>query len=77
MSKFWNFFYEKYDLFSGIAALALGLISVGSCNGDVTSAILQCMIEKSETDLKDTHARFLALGIGLCYLQKQVCFVFS
>merc|ERR1711990_673027 len=55
----------------GIAALALGLISVGSCNGDVTSAILQCMIEKSETDLKDTHARFLALGIGLCYLQKQ------
>ena len=25
----------------GIAALALGIISVGSCNGDVTSAILQ------------------------------------
>ena len=76
MSKFWNF-YGKYDLCLVIAALSLGLISVGSCNGDVTSAILQCMIEKSETDLKDTHARFLALGIGLCYLQKQVCFVFS
>ena len=67
---------ENIFYFIGIAALALGLISVGSCNGDVTSAILQCMIEKSETDLKDTHARFLALGIGLCYLQKQVCFVF-
>lgn len=56
----------------GIAALALGMISVGSCNGDVTSAILQTLIEKSETHLKDTHARFLALGLGLCYLQKQV-----
>lgn len=55
----------------GIAALALGMISVGSCNGDVTSAILQTLIEKSETHLKDTHARFLALGLGLCYLQKQ------
>lgn len=55
----------------GIAALALGMISVGSCNGDVTSAILQTLIEKSETNLKDTHARFLALGLGLCYLQKQ------
>ena len=56
----------------GVTSMALGLISVGSCNGDVTSAILQCLIEKSEADLKDTHARFLALGLGLCYLQKQV-----
>jgi 26S proteasome regulatory subunit N1 len=56
----------------GVAAMALGMISVGSCNGDVTSAILQTLIEKSETNLKDTHARFLALGLGLCYLQKQV-----
>ena len=56
----------------GIAALALGMISVGSCNGDVTSAILQTLMEKSEAHLKDTNARFLAIGLGLCYLQKQV-----
>jgi len=55
----------------GIAALALGMISVGSCNGDVTSAILQTLMEKSEAHLKETHARFLAIGLGLCYLQKQ------
>ena len=48
-----------------------GLIAVGSCNGDVTTAILQILIEKSESNLKETHARFLALALGLCYLQKQ------
>ncbi len=36
----------------GVTALAAGLISVGSCNLDVTSTILQTLIEKSETDLK-------------------------
>jgi 26S proteasome regulatory subunit N1 len=55
----------------GCCALALGLIAVGSCNGDVTTAILQILIEKSESNLKETHARFLALALGLCYLQKQ------
>jgi len=55
----------------GCCSLALGLIAVGSCNGDVTTAILQILIEKSESNLKETHARFLALALGLCYLQKQ------
>ncbi len=36
----------------GVTALAAGLISVGSCNLDVTSTILQTLIEKSESDLK-------------------------
>merc|ERR1711973_1011124 len=52
-------------------ALAAGLIAVGSCNGEVTSTILQTLMEKSDADMKDTFAKFLPLGIGLCYLGKQ------
>merc|ERR1719369_1492770 len=51
--------------------LATGLISVGSCNGEVTSTILQTLMEKSEADMKDSYAKYLPLGIGLCYLGKQ------
>jgi 26S proteasome regulatory subunit N1 len=36
----------------GVTALAAGLISVGSCNGEVTSTILTTLFEKSENDLK-------------------------
>merc|ERR1711872_569819 len=55
----------------GVTALAAGLIAVGSCNGEVTSTILQTLMEKSDADMKDTFAKFLPLGIGLCYLGKQ------
>ena len=55
----------------GVTALATGLIAVGSCNGEVTSTILQTLMEKSATDLKDTFAKYLPLGIGLCFLGKQ------
>merc|ERR1719369_1788333 len=51
--------------------LPTGLISVGSCNGEVTSTILQTLMEKSEADMKDSYAKYLPLGIGLCYLGKQ------
>merc|ERR1712142_1250457 len=55
----------------GVTALAAGLISVGSCNGEVTSTILQTLMEKTEADMKDSYAKYLPLGIGLCYLGKQ------
>nr|MBE5726996.1 regulatory particle non-ATPase 1 [Cucujiformia] len=55
----------------GMAALACGMISVGSANHQVTSAIIQTLMEKSEAELKDTYARFLPLGLGLCMLGKQ------
>merc|ERR1712107_703177 len=58
----------------GVTALACGLIAVGSCNGDVTSTILQTLMEKCETDvagMKESYAKYLPLGIGLCYLGKQ------
>lgn len=52
----------------GMAALACGMISVGSCNGEVTSTILQTMMERPEADLKETYSKFLALGLALTYL---------
>ena len=54
-----------------MAALACGMISVGSGNSQVTTTIMQTLMEKSETELKDTYARFLPLGLGLCHLGKQ------
>uniref|UniRef100_A0A671Q5J7 26S proteasome non-ATPase regulatory subunit 2 n=1 Tax=Sinocyclocheilus anshuiensis TaxID=1608454 RepID=A0A671Q5J7_9TELE len=55
---------------AGVTALACGMIAVGSCNGDVTSTILQTIMEKSEQELKDTFARWLPLGLGLNHLGK-------
>ncbi|TSK67161.1 26S proteasome non-ATPase regulatory subunit 2 [Bagarius yarrelli] len=55
---------------AGVTALACGMIAVGSCNGDVTSTILQTIMEKSEQELKDTYARWLPLGLGLNHLGK-------
>uniref|UniRef100_A0A8C1X3G6 26S proteasome non-ATPase regulatory subunit 2 n=1 Tax=Cyprinus carpio TaxID=7962 RepID=A0A8C1X3G6_CYPCA len=55
---------------AGVTALACGMIAVGSCNGDVTSTVLQTIMEKSEQELKDTFARWLPLGLGLNHLGK-------
>lgn len=55
----------------GLAALALGLVAVGTCNAEVTTAILQCLMDRSPAELVDSNARFIALGLGLCYLGKQ------
>lgn len=46
------------------------MIAVGSCNGDVTSTIVQTIMEKNEQELKDTYARWLPLGLGLNHLGK-------
>uniref|UniRef100_A0A034VZH7 26S proteasome non-ATPase regulatory subunit 2 n=2 Tax=Endopterygota TaxID=33392 RepID=A0A034VZH7_BACDO len=55
----------------GIAALSLGLISVGSCNAEITEILLQTIMGLSKSDLKDTYSRFLWLGLGLLYLGRQ------
>jgi len=69
-----------------LATLALGFIFVGSNNGEVTAAVLQCVMEKAEAeeeaeakgskDLKlgelgGKWGRFIALGLGLVYLGLQ------
>ena len=55
---------------TGVIALATGVVSVGSCNGEVTSTILQTLMEKTEADTKDCYAKYLPLDIGICYLGK-------
>ena len=47
------------------------MIAVGTCHGNVCSTILQTLMEKSEADLKDPFAKFLALGLGLVFLGRQ------
>jgi 26S proteasome regulatory subunit N1 len=59
----------------GMAALACGMVAVGTGNAKVVSAILTCLVEKSEADLKDAFAKFLALGLGITYLGR-VCLVY-
>ncbi|EDV52429.1 26S proteasome non-ATPase regulatory subunit 2 [Drosophila erecta] len=55
----------------GITALSLGLISVGSCNAEITEILLQTIMGLTKSDLKDTYTRFLFLGLGLLYLGRQ------
>ncbi|XP_031550195.1 26S proteasome non-ATPase regulatory subunit 2-like [Actinia tenebrosa] len=55
----------------GMAAVACGMVAIGTCNVEVTSSILQAMMEQSETQVKDNFTRFLALGLGLTFLGKQ------
>lgn len=55
----------------GMAALAVGLIGVGSCNAEITETLIQTIMERSEADFKDTYSRFLPLGLGLLYLGRQ------
>eukprot|EP01098_Paradermamoeba_levis_P008445 TRINITY_DN3506_c0_g1_i4.p1 TRINITY_DN3506_c0_g1~~TRINITY_DN3506_c0_g1_i4.p1 ORF type:complete len:495 (-),score=177.33 TRINITY_DN3506_c0_g1_i4:153-1637(-) len=54
-----------------IAALALGLIFVGTCNATIAETIMQALLERDEATLNNPHSRFLCLGLGLLYLGKQ------
>ncbi|KAG0309136.1 proteasome regulatory particle base subunit [Dissophora globulifera] len=53
---------------SSFAALALGQIFVGTCDGDITSTILQTMLERADGQLGETFSRFMGLGLGLLHL---------
>ena len=59
-----------------MAGIACGLVAIGTCNCEVTSTILQTMMERSETEVKETNARNLALGLGLTFLGN-ICFLFT
>ncbi|KAK6533354.1 proteasome regulatory particle base subunit [Orbilia ellipsospora] len=54
-----------------MAALSLGLIFVGSSNGDVSSAILETLFTREPSELKDKWARFLSLGLALLFISRQ------
>ena len=57
---------------SCLAALACGMIFVGSANYEVSSAIIETLMDDDRSyKLKDKWTRFLALGLGLLYFGKQ------
>ncbi|ODV77992.1 26S proteasome regulatory complex, non-ATPase subcomplex, Rpn1 subunit [Suhomyces tanzawaensis NRRL Y-17324] len=55
---------------SSLAALALGHVFVGTCHGDITSTILQSLLEKDFSQLTNKFVKFMSLGLGLLYMGK-------
>jgi 26S proteasome regulatory subunit N1 len=61
---------------ASLSALALGFVFVGSGNGEITSTILQTMMERDEHALDEKWGRFMALGLALLYLGRSSIFSF-
>ncbi|CAI5757082.1 unnamed protein product [Candida verbasci] len=55
---------------SCLAALALGHVFVGTCHGDITSTILQSLLERDFTQLTNPFIKFMSLGLGILYMGK-------
>lgn len=55
---------------SCLAALALGHVFVGTCHGDITSTILQTLLERDFQQLTNKYFKFMSLGLGLLYIGK-------
>lgn len=55
---------------SCLAALALGHVFVGTCHGDITSTILQTLLERDFQQLANKYIKFMSLGLGLLYIGK-------
>lgn len=61
----------QYSLeIQSMAALSLGHIFVGTCNGEITDCILQSLLEKETDDLSNKWIKFMSLGLGLLYMGK-------
>ncbi|KAL2133895.1 hypothetical protein VTI74DRAFT_1460 [Chaetomium olivicolor] len=57
---------------SAMAALACGLVFVGSSNSEAGEAIIMTLLdEERKSQLTDKWTRFLALGLGLLYFGRQ------
>ncbi|KAF1993601.1 26S proteasome non-ATPase-like protein regulatory subunit 2 [Amniculicola lignicola CBS 123094] len=57
---------------SAMAALSLGMIFVGSANGEVTDALMNTLLDEDRTkQLKDKWTRFMALGLALLFFGQQ------
>eukprot|EP00020_Sapocribrum_chincoteaguense_P012231 CAMPEP_0170735924 /NCGR_PEP_ID=MMETSP0437-20130122/3347_1 /TAXON_ID=0 /ORGANISM="Sexangularia sp." /LENGTH=767 /DNA_ID=CAMNT_0011074265 /DNA_START=26 /DNA_END=2326 /DNA_ORIENTATION=+ len=55
---------------AAFASLALGMVMVGTADADVAEAILEALIERSESTLADTRSRYFSLGLGLLFLRR-------
>lgn len=57
---------------SAMAALSLGLIFVGSANGEVTDALMNTLLDEDRSSqLKDKWTRFMSLGLALLFFGQQ------
>ena len=56
---------------SCLAALSAGMIAVGSMNEEVTSTIIQTMLERPPVHWNNTFSKFMALGLALTCLGRQ------
>ncbi|KAF9239262.1 26S proteasome regulatory complex non-ATPase subcomplex Rpn1 subunit [Melanogaster broomeanus] len=56
---------------AALSALSLGFVFVGSGNGDISSTILQTLMERDDKVLGDKWGRFLALGLALLFVGLQ------
>jgi len=57
---------------SAMAALSLGMIFVGSANGEVTDALMNTLLDEDRSkQLKDKWTRFMALGLALLFFGQQ------
>ncbi|KAF1944370.1 26S proteasome regulatory complex, non-ATPase subcomplex, Rpn1 subunit [Clathrospora elynae] len=57
---------------SAMAALSLGMVFVGSANGDVTDALMNTLLDEDRSkQLKDKWTRFMALGLALLFFGQQ------
>lgn len=54
-----------------MTALALGFIFVGSANGEIAELILTTLTERTDAQLSEKWARFMALGLALLYVGRQ------
>lgn len=54
-----------------LAALSAGMIAVGSLNDDVTSTIIQSMLERPTSHLTNVFSKFMALGLALTCMGRQ------
>jgi 26S proteasome regulatory subunit N1 len=57
---------------SAMAAISLGLIFVGSGDGDVADGILHSIVDREDAaQLKNEWSQFLSLGLALLYIGRQ------
>lgn len=61
---------ESSFLEACLAALALGLVFSGTAHDELGSTLLQRMMEASETEMDQSSARLLVLGLALLFLGK-------
>ncbi|XP_043489338.1 26S proteasome non-ATPase regulatory subunit 2-like [Polistes fuscatus] len=52
----------------GLSAIGLALVYVGTANSNISSVILQKLLELTLEELANTHYRFLSLALGLLYM---------